>query len=90
VTSLSRKLKRQKEKEAKNELTKKVGLFGKLEDECLVCQEPFDKKDKDMVMSWSVVVKNDDVRLYCPTCWGTAKQLVEEMRDGYTNTKTDV
>ena len=60
--SLSKKIKRQKEKDAKKELSKKVGLFNKLGEECLVCQEPFDKKNKDMVMTWSVVVKDESVR----------------------------
>jgi len=78
--SLSKKIKRQKEKDAKKELSKKVGLFNKLGDECLVCQEPFDKKNKDMVMTWSVVVKEDKVRLYCPECWGLAKEAVEELK----------
>lgn len=33
-----------------------------------------------MVMSWSVVVRNDDetVRLYCPTCWETAQKVVAD------------
>ena len=78
--SLSKKIKRQKEKDAKKELSKKVGLFNKLGEECLVCQEPFDKKNKDMVMTWSVVVKDESVRLYCPECWGRAKQTVDELK----------
>ena len=78
--SLSKKIKRQKEKDAKKELSKKVGLFNKLGEECLVCQKSFDKKNKDMVMTWSVVVKDESVRLYCPKCWGRAKQTVEELK----------
>ena len=90
MTSLTRKHRRKKEKEAQKELKKKVGLFNKLPDHCLVCQKDFDKKNKDMVMSWSVVVKQEDVRLYCPECWDRAKKLIEEIKDGYENTKTDV
>ena len=67
-----------------------MGLFNKLDDHCLVCQKDFDKKNKDMVMSWSVVVKQEKVRLYCPECWGAAKKLVEEMKDGYTKSKSDI
>ena len=33
-----------------------------------------------MVMTWSVVVKDDSVRLYCPECWGKAKQTVENLK----------
>ncbi len=69
-----------KNKKNKNqEVEEKMSLFGKLEDECLVCQIPFDKKNKKQVMSWSVVVRNDleQVRLYCPDCWETAKAVVQ-------------
>jgi|TARA_Y100000310_G_C20639014_1_gene792827 hypothetical protein len=90
MPSLTKKLRREKEKAATKELQKKVGLFNKLSDHCLVCQKDFDKKNKDMVMSWSVVIKEDKVRLYCPECWDRAKKLVEEIKNGYANSKTDV
>ena len=90
MSSLSKKIKRQKEKDAKKEFTKKVGLFTKLEDHCLVCQKDFDKKNKEMVMSWSVVVKEDKVRLYCPECWDKAKKTIQEIKDGYENKKHDL
>jgi hypothetical protein len=90
MANLSRKLRRNKESAAKKELQKKVGLFSKLDDHCLVCQKPFDKKNKDMVMSWSVVVKEDKVRLYCPECWTRAQELIKEIKDGYTNAKDNV
>ena len=88
MSSLSKKLQRKKEKAAKKELKKKIGLFNKLADHCLVCRKSFDKKNKDMVMSWSVVVKYDEgskedkVRLYCPECWGRANELIEQLREG--------
>jgi hypothetical protein len=90
VSSLKKKLKRQQEKEAKKDLQEKVGLFNKLSEECLVCQKDFYKKNKEMVMSWSVIVNEDTVRLYCPECWDRANNLIKEIKDGYTNTKDDV
>ena len=90
MSSLSKKIQREKKKEAKKELQKKVGLFSKLSDECLVCQKDFDKKNKDMVVNWSVVVKEEKVRLYCPECWERASNLIKEIKDGYANSKTDV
>ncbi len=90
VSSLKKKLKRKQEKEAKKDLQEKAGLFNKLGEECLVCQKDFDKKNKEMVMSWSVIVKEDTVRLYCPECWDRANNLIKEIKDGYTNTKDDV
>jgi hypothetical protein len=63
------------------ELEEKVSLFGKLPDQCMVCEADFDKKDKEMVQNWSVVVhdKKEQVRLYCPSCWDQAVKLVEEV-----------
>ena len=70
-----------------SEVEEKIAMFDKLQDECLVCQAPFNKKDKQQVMSWSVVVRNDteEVRLYCPKCWGQAKEVVQayEREHGY-------
>lgn len=90
MSSLSKKIQRQKKKEAEKELKKKVGLFNQLEDHCLVCQKDFDKQNKEMVMSWSVVVKEEAVRLYCPECWDRATKLIKEIEDGYTNSKINV
>ena len=80
--SMERKLKRNKEKKAKKELATKVALFGKLGDKCMTCSEPFDKKNRDHVMKWSVVVreKEEKVNLYCPTCWNKAKSVIEEFK----------
>lgn len=74
-----RKIKKSKKK--KTELEQKLGLFDLLPEECMVCMKPFDKKDKQQVQSWNVVVREKEriVRVYCPSCWGKAKQLIEEM-----------
>lgn len=62
-----------------SEVEEKMALFGKLPDECQACLSPFDKKDRNQVMTWSVVVRSDteQVRLYCPDCWTKAKAVVE-------------
>jgi hypothetical protein len=80
--SMSRKLKRNKEKKAKKELATKVALFGKIGEACMTCDKPFDKKDKEQVMSWSVVVREQEkkVNLYCPDCWDKAKTIIEEFK----------
>jgi len=40
-----RKIKnKKKQKEVKKDLQQKLGLFDQLPDECLACEEPFDKK----------------------------------------------
>jgi hypothetical protein len=72
---------KQAKKDNNVELEEKVSLFGKLPDQCMVCEADFDKKDKEMVQNWSVVVhdKKEQVRLYCPSCWDQAVKLVEEV-----------
>lgn len=96
MTSEQRKLRRKQEKEAKKkakkELKEKVGLFDKMPEECLTCNEKFDKTDREQVMTWSVVVKKQEgiVRLYCPDCWNAAKSLIEEVNIGHDNTENNV
>jgi Zn finger protein HypA/HybF involved in hydrogenase expression len=78
-----RKVKPKKDKKAEKELKKKLGLFDQLPDECLTCEEPFDKKNREQVMSWNVVVRRDPdtVRLYCPDCWSKAQQIVKDFEE---------
>ena len=85
-----RKSRKKTNKLRKNtELEQKMGLFDKIPDECLTCMKPFDKKDKQMVMSWSVVVREEKgvVRLYCPDCWQKAKSFMEKLQSEDTNNR---
>ena len=81
---MNREQRRAAAKQAKSqgnkEVESKIDLFDKLPDECLTCLKPFDKKNKDMVMSWNVVVHGEEevVRLYCPDCWTMAKKITED------------
>lgn len=70
-------------KQAERDLKEKLNMFDRLPEECTACQTPFDKKDRDMVQSWHVVVrtKEDIVRLYCPTCWQTAISVVKTITE---------
>ena len=90
--NLKRKLKRESQKNSKKDFSKKVGLFNKIPDLCLTCNKEFDKKNKEMVMTWNVVVnrQKEEVRLYCPECWNKAKGLIDEIKDEYTNSKSNV
>jgi hypothetical protein len=78
-----RKVKEKKNKKAEKDLKKKLGLFDQIADQCLACEEPFDRKNKEQVMSWSVVVKRDPdtVRLYCPDCWQKAISVVKDFEE---------
>jgi|TARA_R100000388_G_scaffold17954_1_gene13965 ribosomal protein L44E len=82
--SLERKLRRKQakkgKKRAEKELATKVALFGHLPNKCLTCETPFDKLDREQVMSWNVVVrqKEEKVNLYCPQCWDNAQQTIKK------------
>ena len=68
-------------------ISEKLTLFEKLPDECSACLKQFDKKDKQMAMTWSVVVKEETstVRLYCPECWQLARDAIETMKKEIEN-----
>jgi predicted RNA-binding Zn-ribbon protein involved in translation (DUF1610 family) len=65
------------------DMEKKLGLFDKIPENCLTCLKEFDKLNKEMVMSWNVIVREEEgvVRLYCPDCWNKATEFAKEMRD---------
>ena len=73
-----------KSKVANDEMEAKMALFGHLPDECTTCAKPFDKTDREMVMSWHVAVreKEEKVNLYCPTCWQKALDIISMLQKG--------
>ena len=79
---IRRKKSREKTKQNNKDLQEKLGLFDSLSESCLVCQTPFDKTNKDMVMSWNVVVRSEEqkVNLYCPECWNSALKTINDFR----------
>ena len=82
--SMKRKAERKKVKQAEEDMQAKLNMFDKIGDECLNCQTLFNKKDREMVESWRVVVREDKgkVNLYCPPCWDLAQRFVKEALDG--------
>ena len=93
--SLERKLRRKKankkKKKAEKDLAAKVALFGNLPDKCLTCEEPFDKLDREQVMNWNVVVRQQTgkVNLYCPACWDNAQQIIKQYMENKDEISTD-
>ena len=69
-----------KSKKKKTDVEQKLSLFEMMPDDCFICHKSFDKKDKQMVTTWSVVVRETEksVKIYCPTCWQRAKDLLKE------------
>ena len=68
--------------DAQEKMATQVAQFGKLPQACDACQKEFDKKNKEMAMTWSVVVreKENKVNLYCPQCWNDAHRLLEQIK----------
>ena len=59
------------------EMSNQVALFGKLPEACTLCTATFDKKDREMLSSWKVVVIQETVRLYCPNCIEKTEEKIE-------------
>tara|TARA_R100001509_G_C4727039_1_gene168513 strand:+ start:121 stop:372 length:252 start_codon:yes stop_codon:yes gene_type:complete len=45
--------------------------------ECCVCKAPFER-NKETVKAWQVVVREEEVRLTCPRCWGLVQEALEK------------
>ena len=73
---------------ATEDLSEKIFQFSKLPDMCTACQKSFDKKDKDMVQSWSVVVKQEAVSLFCPCCIAKTKTALNKFEENHADHKT--
>ena len=87
----SKKMKRDRSKQAEKDLAQKVNMFDHLPDSCTACLKPFDKLDRDMVMSWNVIVREQEkkVNLYCPPCWGKANEILRDFRHRLMEKKED-
>ena len=60
----------------------KVALFGHLPNKCLTCDEPFDKLNREQVMSWNVVVRQEEEKsqpLLSSDVGPTHKKLVKNI-----------
>lgn len=80
---MPKKIKDNKEKKVKKAVKEKMGLFNQIPECCDGCEAPFDKRNREQVFSWTVVVRKDKednpVRLYCPPCWEEAQNIVKEI-----------
>lgn len=78
---MNRKQKRESKKQAKlnEKLSENIFLFDKLPNKCDVCAASFDKKNKEMAITWKVVVKEEQklVRLFCPECCAKVDKIIK-------------
>ena len=72
MSSIQRKIKRNKNQKEDKKLNKamarKARQFSNMPDKCFACKTPFDKKSKEHVTTWKVVVSQEGVNLTCPEC----------------------
>jgi len=87
---MNRKTRRAMEKkvgqDSTENLTQKISQFGKLPSQCSACKEPFDKQNREMLASWSVVVKQETVRLFCPHCIKRTQEAIDNVSEKINNT----
>ena len=85
---LSKKLGRKKQldakKQAEDKFARQAGMFSLLPESCSVCSKSFDKKSKDMAMTWRVIVNEEKkkVTLICPECQEKIDEGINKMFGG--------
>ncbi len=79
-----RKVNTNKRKKARKEAAKKLEQQAQAildhPDTCCVCGTSFERT-KETVKTWQVVVREDRVRLTCPSCWATITEVLETEND---------
>ena len=68
-----------------NPMAEKMFQFSKLPEKCSACEAAFDKRDREMVQSWKVLVRQEVVRLFCPECIELAKEAIGNVRENTEN-----
>lgn len=77
-----RALQKKTNKDTTQKFADKILQFDKLPDECSSCLKPYDKTNKEMAMTWNVVVRDETtIRLYCPDCWNKAMAAVKTFKE---------
>lgn len=76
MSNATRKVERKQKKDFQKQLTKQVGLFNLLPEQCHLCKKPYDKKSKEMAQTWFVNVFEEEkiVDLFCPDCWSKVNE----------------
>ena len=47
--------------------------------ECCICQLKFDRTP-ETVVEWKIVVREERVRLTCPSCWDTIQEEIGKIK----------
>jgi len=52
-------------------------VMATLPDECLVCNEVFDKSAADALKTWHIIQEGKYIGIYCPFCWEHSKDVAD-------------
>ena len=77
--STRRAMKKQVGADAQEKMANQVAQFGKLPEKCMTCDAVFDKKDRSMLETWNVVVRQEEVRLFCPDCIEKTQEIIKDV-----------
>jgi len=75
LRKVNTKKRKQARKDAQEALASQAALMQSHPTECCLCQSPF-TRTHETVKSWHVTIKEERVRLTCPDCWSTIKEVV--------------
>ena len=74
---------KKKRKEAQQKLADQASRVMNHPTECCVCREPFERTHTS-VQEWMITMREERLRLTCPTCWRTVMNIAEEAaNEGY-------
>mgnify|MGYP003149322474 FL=1 len=78
LRKVDRQKRKQKRKDAQNQLAERVALMTKHPKECCVCQQVFER-NHETVKTWMVTIISEKktVRLTCPQCWAKIGEIIE-------------
>ena len=82
---------RKKDKEVSKRISKNIGMFDLIPDQCKLCKKAFDKKSKEMAQTW-VVNANYDTRkvtIFCPDCWKVIQEQKDNIKEKMKNGKRE-
>ena len=75
-----RKKTKSKSKVVEERLQTQAAAMLKHPKECCICKAVFER-NQDTVKTWTVTVREERVRLTCPTCWKIVVEAMENLNE---------
>jgi len=71
---------KKKRKAAEERLATQASLMKNHPEECCVCGTDF-TRTQETVITWRVIIREERVRLTCPSCWGKIQEVIEQCQE---------